>query len=208
MTNVRFITVEGIDGAGKTTVINDVIIPTLNSMGFNAIYMSAWEFDGGQACRQFFLDNVKRNDKTFELLYHFACRRLLQASIRETLEADENNIVVVDRYYKSTYAHQAETEQDSNLIVDLIDYTVDIIPDLSFYLEVSPEVAMERIIANRGKLDAMEEKGIPFMYAVDSRFKEMIERDNDEYEHIFIDANESLEEIAEDVKEQLMVYMA
>lgn len=153
----RFITFEGIDGSGKTTVVHR-IGPELRQRGFNVVLTSeptrTWL---GDAIRKSYEDDVGPFAETFLFL---ADRAAHTDRIREWLRTGA--IVLSDRYADSTYAYQgARLERVvKNPIrwLQRISASVVLEPDLTILLEVPPRLGLRRI-ADRKRKVRFEKEG-------------------------------------------------
>lgn len=165
-----FITFEGGDGAGKTTLINSI------KNWFESLHipvLSTREPDGNLR------DLIKGNtwDKTTELLLFAADRaHHVNSVIKPALEL--GTVVLCDRYTHSTLAYQgAGRGMDINKINWLNEMSTNgLNPDLVVWLNVSPQVAESRRFGDtnsRGKLDNIDLESIEFHTRVYECYKEM-----------------------------------
>jgi dTMP kinase len=137
-----FICIEGIDASGKTTQTHR-LVRSLRRIGLNAIYTtepSTGEI--GKLIRGYVLDRMKRVPVIVEALL-FAGDRVdhVEKQIKPALQ--KGKIVVCDRYIYSTLAYQGAADLDLNWIEQINRFAL--VPDLALFLDVSPEVAIERI---------------------------------------------------------------
>lgn len=141
-----FITLEGIEGSGKSTQIQH-ICRFLDASGFG--YISTREPGGtpiGKKIRSILLDpgsNVM--DPTTELLLYTADRiQHLQEIIRPAITTGK--VVVCDRYFDATVAYQGFARGlDMAMIYDLHRFVcADLKPDLTFLLDLPPEIGLKR----------------------------------------------------------------
>jgi len=145
MTRGCFITLEGIEGSGKTTQAA-ILAGTLRSRG-NQVMVTR-EPGGtraGELIRAIFLDSSISLEVTAELLLVLADRaQHVRAKLRPALEAGQ--IVISDRYSDSTIAYQSYGRGlDLKLVRDLNRLASDgITPDLTIVLDCAPETGLER----------------------------------------------------------------
>jgi dTMP kinase len=145
MTRGRFITLEGIEGSGKTTHAA-ILASALRSRG-NQVMVTR-EPGGtraGERIRAIFLDRGVDLEKAAELLLVLADRaQHVREKLRPALEAGQ--IVISDRYSDSTIAYQGYGRGlDLKLVRDLNRLASDgINPDLTIVLDCAPEVGLER----------------------------------------------------------------
>ncbi len=160
-----FITFEGNDGSGKSSVI-ETIKKELIDRGYDVIYSRE---PGGsriaEKIRDVILDvnNVGMDPKTESLLYAASRREHIVKTILPAL--NEGKIVLCDRYLDSSLAYQGfargigmDKVYDMNLYA-----TESLLPDLTLLICVSPEIGMNRIKQNqRGSLDRLEIEKMDF----------------------------------------------
>jgi dTMP kinase len=145
MTRGRFITLEGIEGSGKTTQAA-ILAHELRSRG-NPVMVTR-EPGGtraGEFIRAIFLDNRISLEVTAELLLVLADRaQHVREKLRPALEAGQ--IVISDRYSDSTTAYQGYGRGlDLELVGDLNRLAGDgISPDLTIVLDCAPETGLAR----------------------------------------------------------------
>ena len=152
-----FLTVEGIDGAGKGT---QLIRIEKWLQANNLDYIALREPGGtriGEAIRSILLDkeNTKMDDLTELLLFQAARSQLIEEVIRPALA--ENKVVLCDRFFDFTWAYQAGGRGlDSEMVEKAIALaTRGLIPNLTIYLDLDPALARERL-GRRGNRDAAE----------------------------------------------------
>ena len=153
MTKGKFITIDGVEGAGKSTQI-DLICSYLHQKGIEVVRTR--EPGGtavGEKIRSVLLDveNQEMHSDT-ELLLMFSSRNeLIQNKIIPAL--NEGFWVVSDRFTDASFAYQGGGRM---LNLDRIDKLADWVlgdfkPDLTLFLDVSVEVGMERIESRAAK---------------------------------------------------------
>ncbi len=141
-----FITFEGPEGSGKTTQLR-LLAPWLSAQGIDSILTRE---PGGtrisEAVRSVLHDpdHIEMTAETEILLYSAARAQLVAQVIRPALEA--GTVVLCDRYYDSTYAYQGYGRGLPMEALRLITAfaTRGLVPDLTLYLDVSPEIGLQR----------------------------------------------------------------
>ncbi|EEU28849.2 dTMP kinase [Lactobacillus crispatus] len=175
-----FVSFEGPDGAGKSTVLKEV----LNQIGseLETQYLVTREPGGSKIAekiRDIILDpaNDKMDNKTEALLYAASRSQHVEEIIRPALK--EGKVVFSDRYVDSSLAYQGagrdlgiqEVKQINDFATDKLD------PDLTFFLDLAPEVGLKRIEKLRpGQEDRLEQENLAFhkkVYAGFLKVKEM-----------------------------------
>ena len=190
----KFITIEGVEGVGKTTNIA-YIEKLLAENGVN--YIKTRE-PGGTPLAETLRDVLLANrdepfDPTAELLTIFAARsQHLQQKIVPALEDD--TWVLCDRFTDATYAYQGGGRQLSVQTIELLEELVqgDRRPDLTLILDLPVEVGLERAAA-RSEKDRFENEETEFFQRVRSAYLSRAEARPDNY--AVIDASLPLEEV-------------
>ena len=195
----KFITIDGVEGAGKSTQI-DLICSYLHQKGIEVVRTR--EPGGtavGEKIRSVLLDveNQEMHSDT-ELLLMFSSRNeLIQNKIIPAL--NEGFWVVSDRFTDASFAYQGGGRM---LNLDRIDKLADWVlgdfkPDLTLFLDVSVEVGMERIESRAAK-DRIELEERAFFERVRSVFVSRSEAFPDRIK--LIDANDSVEGIQSKIR--------
>jgi len=146
MNNGLFITMEGPDGAGKSTQL-EYIRKFLLSRGIDALFTRE---PGGtpisEKIRRIILDkkNIEMAPMTEALLYAAARAQHVEQVIRPTL--NRGKTVVCDRYVDSSIAYQGYGRHLGECVSIINDYAIGgCIPDITFLLKISPSIAKNRI---------------------------------------------------------------
>jgi len=173
----KFIVIEGIDGSGKTTQINQLskwlvssdLIPENNQL---IITREPGGTTLGQSIRSLLLDTSRENspDSITELLLYAADRaQHINEIIRPSL--NKGDWVISDRFCGSTLAYQGYGRKlNIKLIKDLETIaTQGISPDITFLLDIPVEESIKRR-ANK-KDDRIEREGKKFLLNVSLGFK-------------------------------------
>jgi dTMP kinase len=166
----RFITFEGIDGAGKSTQI-DVVANTLRVRGIELIITRE---PGGtplaEALRVLVL-NEPMGPATETLLLFAARSDHLERVLRPALAAGQ--WVLCDRFTDATYAYQAGGRGMSTERIAALEQWVhpDLQPDLTLLFDVPPEVAAQRLATAR-TADRFESERVEFFSAVRRHYLE------------------------------------
>jgi dTMP kinase len=158
-----FITFEGTDGSGKTTQIA-LLTEYMQSMGHEPVTLRE---PGGVAIseriRSVVLDNrhTEMDEVTEMLLYAAARAQLVAQVILPALNAGKS--VICDRFVDSSYIYQGfarglglETVKAVNDIA-----TRNLMPDITFFMDVDPQVALKRRYDN-SQPDRLEMEGVAF----------------------------------------------
>lgn len=201
----RFLTLEGSEGAGKSSNL-DIVVATLRDCGIDVT--TTREPGGtqvGESIRELLLAvRDEPLDDLTELLLMFAARaQHLTTKIRPMLSA--GTWVVCDRFTDATYAYQGGGRGIDAASIALLEKLVhgDLQPDLTLYLDVPVDVAFRRI-ADRD-LDRIEREERAFFERVRTNYLERARREN--RIHV-IDASASLETVAAAVEQAIRQFVA
>ena len=202
----KFIVLEGIDGCGKTTQINELFnwLPKSGLINKKVNLIKTREPGGsilGREIRDMILNKNKSNSPSIltELLLYYADRAEHISKI--ILPALHNgDWIISDRFSGSTLAYQGYGREISIDIIKKLENIVcqNIKPDITFLLEISPE---ESILRRKNKVaDRIESEGFEFLKKVNNGFKLIALENNWE----IIKASEDLTSIAKQIQKSLI----
>ncbi|MGY3569164.1 dTMP kinase [Vibrio paucivorans] len=203
MNSAKFIVVEGLEGAGKSTAIN-AILETLQQAGVASIRNT--REPGGTVLAEKMRALVKEEhegeklqDMTELLLMYAARVQLVENVIKPALAS--GTWVVGDRHDMSSQAYQGGGRQiSSNTMKALRDTTLgEFKPDLTLYLDLDPRVGLERA-RGRGELDRIEKMDISFFDRTRERYLELAEQDDSV---VVINAEQAIPQVAGDISKAL-----
>ena len=168
-----FITVEGIDGCGKSTQAR-LIAAALEAAGHDVLRLRE---PGGvkisEQIRAILLDpaNGEMGDVCELLLYEAARAQLVHQVVRPALAAGKT--VICDRFYDSTTAYQAFADGlDRTTVAQANALAIDgCRPDLTLVFDLPVEVALRRRSGRGGVEDRLELKGLEFQERVAAGFR-------------------------------------
>lgn len=191
-----FISFEGNDGSGKSSVIK-AIYQKLVENGYDVILSRE---PGGskiaEKIREIILDkdNLGMDDWTEALLYAASRREHLQKTVLPALE--KGQIILCDRFLDSSLAYQGKARHlGIDNVYEMNQYaTCGILPDLTLLVSVRPEVGLERISKNRGEKDRLELETIEFHHNVYDGYLEVANKFSDRI--VKIDGERTPEEVA------------
>lgn len=164
----RFIVVEGLEGAGKSTAM-DTIRVFLNKK--NIEHIVTREPGGtyvGEVARTLIKETRENEplDVRAELLLFYAARvQLLEQVIRPAI--NRGCWVLADRFELSTFAYQGGgRKMDEKMIAHLSSFCVaDLKPDLTIFLNIEPKQGLARVF-KRGEPDRIEKESLDFFKRV------------------------------------------
>lgn len=202
----QFITVEGIEGVGKTTVCQ-TIYQFFHQHKFPIIQTR--EPGGtpiGEAIRQVILNDYPHDmDPLCELLLMFAARaQHIKQVIKPALAQKE--WVLSDRFTDASYAYQGAGRDLGFDKVATLEQLVqaELRPGLTLLLDAPVDVALGRMVA-RGKLDRIEQENQDFFQRIRDGYLQRAQQDAARYR--IVDASQPLSEVHAAVKQILSDYV-
>ena len=198
MARGKFITFEGPDGSGKTTVSTQVV-ERLKKDGFPVILTRE---PGGIAIaeqiRNVILDpaNTAMDDRTEALLYAASRRQHLVEKILPALEEGTN--VISDRFVDSSLAYQGCGRHIGiEPVMEINRFAIEgNMPDYTIFLDIDAETGLERIHKGRNYLDRLDQEKLSFHMDVWNGYRQIIDMYRDRM--IIIDASREPEQVIED----------
>lgn len=171
MSSGRFVVIEGLEGAGKTTAIQTVY-QWLSDQGHCVVQTRE---PGGTPLAEQIRGLVKSVQQETvspitELLLMYAARaQLLHNVIRPALA--RGDWILADRHDLSSRAYQGGGRQIADEVLDPIRQLVlaDLRPDLTLYLDIDPAIGLERARA-RGALDRIEQEQLAFFQRARAKY--------------------------------------
>ena len=193
-----FITLEGLEGSGKSSVIN-FLEKLLKAKGFSVImFREPGSTDVGEKIRQILLDkqNKKLSQHTELLLYLAARTQLIEEKLINGFK--KYDFIICDRFFDSTLVYQGYA-LGLGAIVDasVKMFSLGITPDLTLVLDVSARDGLKRI---KNK-DRIESRPIDFHNKLRKGYLALAKKYPDRIKVINAQAN--LEEIYERVRRAL-----
>ncbi len=198
-----FLSIEGLDGSGKTTQIN-LITDAMDRYGFEVVHSRE---PGGckvsEAIRQVLLDvnNVGMDGITEAMLYSAARAQHVREVIRPAVAAGK--VLLCDRFVDSSVAYQGGGRQlGVQRIMDINAPAVDgTLPMATIYLDIDHETSLKRRSA-ASTLDRIEMEADSFHARTEAAYRELIARDPRRF--VVVDATKTPEEIGREVAEKVL----
>lgn len=202
-TRARFITLEGGEGAGKSTQVAR-LKEWIEARGHRCIATrEPGGAPGAEMVRKLLVEGpAERWDGVTEALLHFAARREhLRATVLPAIAS--GTWVVSDRFADSTMAYQGYGHGiDRAMLGALYDMTVgDFRPDLTLILDLPVEAGLARAAARRGKETRYESLPVDFHERVRAGFLEIAAADPERC--VVIDASAGIDDIARSIADAL-----
>lgn len=196
----RFITLEGIEGAGKSTQVAQ-LAELLSERGVTPV--TTREPGGSpvaERLREVLLDPRHAGmSETAELLLMFAARaEHLERTIRPALEA--GSWVICDRFTDATYAYQGRGRGIDATRIATLETLVQgsLRPDLTFLFDLPAQIGLARARARSDRADRFERETLPFFESVRDAYRERAAAYPARYR--VIDASAPLAEVTQRVR--------
>ena len=184
----KFITFEGPDGSGKTTCAKGVY-DILKKEGYDVIYTrEPGGIEIAEEIRNIILDpkNTKMDARCEALLYAASRRQHLVEKVLPALA--QGKIVLCDRFVDSSLAYQGVGRHLGIEEVFAINKFAieDHMPDFTIYLNVDPQVGLQRI-ASRNFKDRLDQESLQFHQDTYNGYLQVVDKYKDRM--IVVDAN-------------------
>ena len=201
-----FITLEGPDGCGKTSVTN-LICEQLTKEGYEIVHTRE---PGGvgiaEAIRDVILDpkNTAMDARTEALLYAASRRQHLAEKVIPSLEAGK--IVICERFIDSSLAYQGYgREIGFDQVLAINEFAINgLFPDLTLYLDVDEEVGLARI-KDRTFKDRLDVESLAFHHRVNEGYQKVLTSFKDRIK--VIDASRELNKVVKDCYQIIKGYL-
>jgi len=187
-----FITLEGSEGAGKSTLI-DLLKKYFLDKKFDFLFTR--EPGGtkeGQAIRNILLDKTIELNPYSETFLILADRyEHIDKVIKPALKRNQN--ILSDRYIHSTFAYQGAgrgiDQKELEYLMGLLKYPK---PDLTIYLDLPVEEGLKRV-RKRGKSDRFEKEDLFFFQRIRDFYLDLVKKNPERF--LLIDASKSIDEV-------------
>ena len=196
-----FITFEGIDGCGKSTQIN---LLTKHFAKQKKSFIKTEEPGGTEGANEIRKILLRENSfhwsvESEALLFMAARNDHVEKIIKPAIE--ENKIVICDRFMDSTIVYQGmRSPQAKNLSIMLFEL-IGINPDITFLIDMDPEIALDRALNRATNEDRFENYGINFQRQLRQNFLDIANKHSDRIKTI--DGNLSPQQVAAQIIENI-----
>lgn len=191
-----FITFEGGEGTGKTTLIQEI------AKHFRQSYQVVTTREPGGSVITEAIRDIILNPK-YQGVTPYTEALLLAASRAQHLDEvilpalRQNAIVLCDRFIDSSLAYQAYARNlGFEFVLSINRYAVENLPNLTFYIDLDPQVGLSRI-AHRDKYDRLDQEAFDFHTKVREGYLEVYKRYPERI--VKIDGNQSIEHILKEI---------
>ena len=194
----KFITFEGPEGSGKTSVIIGVV-KYLKEEGYDILTTRE---PGGikiaEDIRSIILhkDNVEMDAHAEALLFAASRSQHFHEKIVPALE--ENKIILCDRFIDSSLAYQGYArELGIDKVYEINKFAIgDSLPELTLFIDVPPSVGLERVFSNIRKIDRLDLETLAFHEKVYEGYMIIAEKYKNRFK--IVDGTKPIEKVVED----------
>lgn len=194
----RFITLEGIDGSGKSTQAR-LLADALRGQGHEVrLTREPGGSPGAEEIRKLVLegDTDRWSAETETLLFTAARRDHLERVIAPALERGE--VVICDRFADSTRMYQGLRSAEGRAMVDkLHDLMIKREPDLTLLIDLDPQAGLDRALSRQGSEERFESFGTDLQARMRAGFLALAEDFPDRI--TVIDGARAPEQVAQDI---------
>lgn len=190
-----FIVLEGIDGAGKTSVAKK-LVDFLNEKGYEAVYTyEPYDTKYVEALKKHYSEY---RDAFLDALT-YAADRIVHVKSFVIPYLQKGYIIVCDRYYYSSAAYQAAQGAPLEWVLEINKFVPE--PDLAIYLDVDPETGISRRMGKETRFPEYEK--LDFLVKVRENYLLMVRKGLLK----MIDANRNFEQVYLDVEKLVFEYL-
>jgi dTMP kinase len=200
----KFITFEGCDGCGKTTVLK-LVSEELSKR--NIDFLLTREPGGSKIAEQIrniILDkkNIEEDSRTEALLYAASRRQHLTDVVLPALE--KGKLVLSDRYIDSSLAYQGYARGIGiKEVMSINAFAINgLMPDVTFFLDLTPEEGLKRIASRSRESDRLDKEKLAFHQKVYEGYKIIIKDDPKRF--VIIDARKTPDEETKEIVDKIM----
>ena len=198
-----FVSIEGIDGCGKTTQIK-LLAEYLSQLGVEfTIVREPGGTRAGEEIRQILLHKDFLLCAESELLLFLAARaQIVREVVRPALES--GRLVIADRFMDSSVAYQGVGRNLGQKVVKFMNSFVvgNTVPDITLYIDVPADVAMSRMRKEK-KNDKIEVESLEFFERVRKGYERLMVENSKRF--VLIDGRQAEEQVHEDIRKSLSV---
>ncbi|MEJ7490395.1 dTMP kinase [Staphylococcus pettenkoferi] len=201
----KFITFEGPEGSGKTTVIRE-ITQRLESEGWEVVVTrEPGGVKTGEDIRKILLEGEAIDDRSEALLFAASRREHLVNKVLPALR--EGKVVLCDRYIDSSLAYQGYARGIGvEEVRSINEFAINgLYPDLTLYLDIRASVGIQRINDNQRTQNRLDREKLDFHEKVVEGYRQIIHNEPNRF--AVINAEQSIEEVANSAYESIIKFL-
>ena len=201
----KFITFEGPEGSGKTTVLHE-IAQRLESEGWEVIVSrEPGGVKTGEDIRKILLEGEAIDDRSEALLFAASRREHLVNKVLPSLR--DGKIVLCDRYIDSSLAYQGYARGIGvEEVRSINEFAINgLYPDLTLYLDIRAAVGIQRINDNQRAQNRLDQEKLDFHEKVVEGYRQIIHNEPNRF--AVINAEQSIEEVVNSAYESIIKYL-
>lgn len=200
----KFITFEGCDGCGKTTVLK-LVSEELSKRKVD--FLLTREPGGSKIAEQIrniILDkkNIEEDSRTEALLYAASRRQHLTDVVLPALK--QGKLVLSDRYIDSSLAYQGYARGIGiKEVMSINAFAINgLMPDVTFFLDLTPEEGLKRMASRSRESDRLDKEKLAFHQKVYEGYKIIIREDPKRF--VIIDARKTPAQETKEIVDKIM----
>ncbi len=196
-----FISFEGIDGCGKSTQINLLAKHFAKQKKSFVKTEEPGGTKGANEIRKILLreNNFQWSVESEALLFMAARNDHVEKVIKPAIA--DNKIVICDRFMDSTIVYQGMRSPQAKKLSLILFELVGIFPDITFLIDMDPEIALDRALKRITDEDRFENYGINFQRQLRQNFLDIANTNSDRIR--IIDGNRSPQQVAAQIIESI-----
>ncbi|ASE37443.1 dTMP kinase [Staphylococcus pettenkoferi] len=201
----KFITFEGPEGSGKTTVMRE-ITQRLESEGWEVVVTrEPGGVKTGEDIRKILLEGEAIDDRSEALLFAASRREHLVNKVLPALR--EGKVVLCDRYIDSSLAYQGYARGIGvEEVRSINEFAINgLYPNLTLYLDIRASVGIQRINDNQRTQNRLDREKLDFHEKVVEGYRQIIHNEPNRF--AVINAEQSIEEVVNSAYESIIKYL-